>query len=641
MLSNLITRHSMLSLVLIAVSLQSAVAQNTPSVSAGVSGSTAIGTGATIPDSEWIPITVTRNDGTLHAEAKGDGGSFSTSCTIPCVYPAAFTSTSATGFASADPGVLRVFGSDLVQALPELNAPNVPVTPNYDTVYANINVGAAFTDYLTVEFPGKSVGTPVQVPFHYAAELVSNTVLGYPEYSLHPLGVSVSFNFTGLGPQNFSTENYLYSGFSKTTLPNGNIFHSLRSSEFFVDALVGDVITISAAISVFGAPRIINGNNSNGNGNVIGAWADGRNTAGIWLGTLPSGMVITSASGHDYSVDPTAGVTPIAPVEVSPTATAGDARAIISFTAPIGTGAAAITNYTVTSLPDGITATGTRSPIVVVGLANDTAYTFTMTTKNASGMSTVSTPSNSITPRASLALSSPSSPMVGTATAGNAQAVVSFTASANDGGSAITGYTLTSSPSGITAIGTASPITVTGLSNGVSYTFSVTARNIIGTSVPSSPSNSVIPTALTLATPPGIGIATAGDAQATVSFTAPTNDGGSPVTSYRVVAFPGGAFATGAASPITVTELTNGTAYTFTVKANNAMGESLPSAASNSVTPAATPTPKPTPSPTPTPEPTVKSGGGGSVSNSLLLMLTALGLWRRRSLVTRKFTLVR
>jgi hypothetical protein len=81
--------------------------------------------------------------------------------------------------------------------------------------------------------------------------------------------------------------------------------------------------------------------------------------------------------------------------------------------------------------------------------------------------------------------------------------------------------------------------------------------------------------------------ATAGNASATVSFTAPASNGGSPITSYTVTASPGGATATGSASPITVPNLTNGTAYTFTVTATNAIGTGPPSAPSNSVTPAA------------------------------------------------------
>ncbi|MDH1628608.1 putative Ig domain-containing protein, partial [Shewanella xiamenensis] len=102
----------------------------------------------------------------------------------------------------------------------------------------------------------------------------------------------------------------------------------------------------------------------------------------------------------------------------------------------------------------------------------------------------------------------PSAPTIGTATAGNAQATVSFSAPAFTGGDAITGYSLVSTPGGITASGTSSPITIMGLTNGTSYSFTVAAINSAGTGSPSTASNAVKPngapvissTALTSAT---------------------------------------------------------------------------------------------------------------------------------------------
>lgn len=75
-----------------------------------------------------------------------------------------------------------------------------------------------------------------------------------------------------------------------------------------------------------------------------------------------------------------------------------------------------------------------------------------------------------------------------------ASAKVSFTPPSDNGGSSVT-YTAISSPGGVTATGSASPITVTGLTNGTTYTFTVTSTNVSGTSQSSSPSNSVTPTA--------------------------------------------------------------------------------------------------------------------------------------------------
>ena len=188
---------------------------------------------------------------------------------------------------------------------------------------------------------------------------------------------------------------------------------------------------------------------------------------------------------------------------------------------------------------------------------------------------------------AGLGASVPDAPTGVTATAGNTQATVSFTAPASDGGSAITSYTVTSIPGSYTATGTGSPITVTGLTNGTAYVFRVTADNAIGSSIASAASSPVTPATVPGA-PTGV-TATGGNAQATVSFTAPSSTGGSPITSYTVTSNPGSKTATGTGSPITVTGLTNGTAYTFTVTAANAIGSGGASSASSAVTPVTVP----------------------------------------------------
>jgi len=148
-------------------------------------------------------------------------------------------------------------------------------------------------------------------------------------------------------------------------------------------------------------------------------------------------------------------------------------------------------------------------------------------------------------------------------------------------GNPATSYTVTSSTGGFTATGTSSPITIAGLTAGTSYTFAVTAINAYG-SAASSASNSLV--AATVPQAPTIGTATVSSTSASVTFT-PGNNGGASSTTYTVYASGGyGQYATGTSSPITVSGLTVGQSYTFTVTASNSAGTSSASSPSNSIT---------------------------------------------------------
>jgi hypothetical protein len=114
---------------------------------------------------------------------------------------------------------------------------------------------------------------------------------------------------------------------------------------------------------------------------------------------------------------------------------------------------------------------------------------------NESAMSatqTVITPPGVTVPGAT----APGAPTGVTATAGNSSAVVAWT-QPSDGGSPITGYTVTANPGAMTATvgGNATAATVTGLTNGTSYTFAVFATNAVGDGPTSAPSNAVAPSA--------------------------------------------------------------------------------------------------------------------------------------------------
>jgi hypothetical protein len=94
-----------------------------------------------------------------------------------------------------------------------------------------------------------------------------------------------------------------------------------------------------------------------------------------------------------------------------------------------------------------------------------------------------------------------------------------------------------------------------------------------------------VPGAPTIGTATNVGSGRAyNNGRADITFTAPTFDGGLPILDYTVTSSPGGFTATGASSPLTVTGLQSGVAYTFTVTARTAIGTGPASAASNSIT---------------------------------------------------------
>lgn len=194
----------------------------------------------------------------------------------------------------------------------------------------------------------------------------------------------------------------------------------------------------------------------------------------------------------------------------------------------------------------------------------------------------------------------PDAPSITSATASSGQIEVAFTAG-NLNGSTLTQYTV--SCGSATATGTSTPVTVTGLTNGLAYTCTVKAGSNQGDSASSSASSSVTPSSVpdTMIAPS----VSAGDGQATVTWTAVTatsgsavdadvvDDGGSALTGYTVSvvnASTGTEVTTAPASAsdtsATVTGLTNGTAYKVKVRAANSNGNGEYSSLSSSFTPA-------------------------------------------------------
>jgi hypothetical protein len=179
--------------------------------------------------------------------------------------------------------------------------------------------------------------------------------------------------------------------------------------------------------------------------------------------------------------------------------------------------------------------------------------------------------------------------------AGRTSATVSWSAPATGG--AVTSYTITAyvggtaqTPAVINGTPPATTTTVTGLSTGTTYTFTVRASNPNGAGLASAASNAVTPlTAVPPSAPTGVS-AEAASQSARVSWTTPSADGDSPITGYAVTPYVGSTAqtpvqASASATSAMVSGLTNGTSYTFKVAATNAAGTGASSAASNAVTP--------------------------------------------------------
>lgn len=174
----------------------------------------------------------------------------------------------------------------------------------------------------------------------------------------------------------------------------------------------------------------------------------------------------------------------------------------------------------------------------------------------------------------------PGAPTNLTATRGDGSVTLAFDTPSDDGGSPITGYEVSVDDG--EWISLAGDGKVDGLTNGTEYGFVVRAVNDAGAGSASEP---VEATPATTPEAPSNVTATRGDSSVTLTFDAPSDDGGSPITGYEV------SVDEGEWTPLpeggTIGELTNGTTYTFAVRAVNDVG--FGPSAGDVATPATTP----------------------------------------------------
>jgi hypothetical protein len=226
--------------------------------------------------------------------------------------------------------------------------------------------------------------------------------------------------------------------------------------------------------------------------------ANGSSSNGLYSYNGSSTFPVNSYNATNYWVDVLYSPAPPPGQATNVTATAQTGGASVSWTAPTTGGAPS--SYTVTpyvgstaQAPTTVSAPATNA--TVSGLTAGTSYTFTVTASNTAGSGPASAPSNAVTPTST----GPSAPLNVTATPATSQAQVNWSAPASNGGSPLTGYTITPyiGSTAQTPIqvnnGSATAATVTGLTNGTSYTFTVTATNSGGSGQASSASSAVTP----------------------------------------------------------------------------------------------------------------------------------------------------
>ena len=285
----------------------------------------------------------------------------------------------------------------------------------------------------------------------------------------------------------------------------------------------------------------------------------------------------------------------------NPSAVGVDPTTDTIYVANYASGTVSVIDGTTNTVTDTVTV-GTSPDAVGVDPTTDTIYVANQT-------------SNSVS-----VITVPGAPTLTAATPGNGTVTLAWTAPSSNGGSAVTGYDVyegTSSGGESSTPVNSSPLsasatsyTVSGLTNGTTYYFTVKALNSVGTSPAS---NEASATPVTTPGAPRTLTATGGNAQVELSWSAPSSDGGSAITGYDV--FEGTSSGKESPTPVngstlitatsyTVSGLTNGTTYYFTVKALNSVGSST---ASNqaSATPAG-----PVKGPAPAPPQAVAIGTG-------------------------------
>jgi fibronectin type 3 domain-containing protein/C1A family cysteine protease len=263
-------------------------------------------------------------------------------------------------------------------------------------------------------------------------------------------------------------------------------------------------------------------------------------------------------------------------------ASAGDSRVTLSWSAPLDDGGSSITQYRIyrgtssysLSLRTSVTSTSYTDSSVT----NGNTYYYAVSAVNSVGEGPRSGQASA---RPEAQANVPGTPAGLSASPGNSQVTLSWQAPADDGGSSITGYRVyrgySSSSLTFAASVSSTQYQITGLTNGLTYYFSVSAINSVGegsrcTAVSATPTQSTSPPSAPL----GLD-ADAGNRRIDLSWNAPSDNGGSGITSYKVYRGTSSSFqsyrTTVFSTSYTDTSVTNGVTYYYSVSAVNSAGE--------------------------------------------------------------------
>ena len=289
------------------------------------------------------------------------------------------------------------------------------------------------------------------------------------------------------------------------------------------------------------------------------------------------------AGGNGRSATVTATPTIAAPTGL--TATTGDTQITLNWTAV--SGVSTITKYQYQKDTDAWADTSANTSHIVTGLTNGTQYGFKVRAVGTGGGGTA-TASVTGTPR----LSAPAAPTGLTATPGDGQITLNWTAPSGP----ITRYEYSQDGGTWTSTGgTSTTYIVTNLTNGTQYAFRVRAVNSAGNGAASaSVTGTPVKTVVAPGAPTGL-TATPGNGQITLNWTAPSG----PITRYEYTQDDGTTWTStgGTSTTYIVTNLTNGTQYTFKVRAVNSAGNGAASASVTATPVFSAPPPPPPPPP--------------------------------------------